>query len=49
MESIGANWVWYFAGILSIISIIGFLLLHRVTNKRFSKEIIPIDEVLVEI
>ncbi len=49
MESIGPNWVWYFAGILSILAIIGFLLLHRVTNKRFSEEIIPIDEVLVEI
>ena len=49
MEYIGPNWVWYFAGILSILSILGFLLLQRVTIKRFSKEIIPVDEVLVEI
>ncbi|MHA2287804.1 MAG: MDR family MFS transporter [Promethearchaeota archaeon] len=49
MESIGPNWVWYFAGILSIISIIGFLLLQRVTQKRFTEEIIAVDEVLVEI
>ena len=49
MEFIEPNWVWYFAGILSIIAIIGFLLLHRVTNQRFSEEIIPLDEVLVEI
>lgn len=49
MEFIGASWVWYFAGILSIISIMGFLKLHGVTKKRFSEEIIPIDEVLVEI
>ncbi|MFX0047536.1 MAG: MDR family MFS transporter [Candidatus Hermodarchaeota archaeon] len=49
MEFIGPNWVWYFAGILSIISIIGFLLLQRATQKRFSEEIIPVDEVLVEI
>ena len=49
MEFIGASWVWYFAGILSIISIMGFLKLHGVTKKRFSEEIIAIDEVLVEI
>ena len=49
MEFIGPNWVWYFAGIISIISIIGFSLLHGVTKKRFSEEIVPIDEILVEI
>ena len=49
MEFIGPNWVWYLTGILSIISIIGFLLLHGVSNKRFSEEVIPIDEVIVEI
>ena len=49
MEFIGPNWVWYLAGILSIISIIGFLMLNRVTQKRFKEEIIPVDEVLVEI
>jgi len=49
MEFIGPSWVWYFAGILSIISIIGFSLLHSVTEKRFSEEVVPIEEVLVEI
>jgi len=49
MEFIGPNWVWYFAGILSIISIIGFSLLHSVTEKRFSEEIVTIEEVIVEI
>ena len=38
MDYIGPNWVWYFAGILSLISIIGFLLLNGVTKTRFSKE-----------
>jgi MFS family permease len=49
MEFIGPNWVWFLAGILSIISIIGFLLLQRVTHRRIKEEIIPVDEVLVEI
>ena len=38
MDYIGPNWVWYLAGILSLISIIGFLLLHGVAKTRFSKE-----------
>jgi MFS family permease len=38
MDYIGPNWVWYFAGILSLISIIGFLLLNGVAKTRFSKE-----------
>jgi len=38
MDYIGPNWVWYIAGILSLIAIIGFLLLHRVAKTRFSKE-----------
>jgi MFS family permease len=37
-EYIGANWVWYFAGILSMISVVGFWSLHGVAKKRFSKE-----------
>ena len=49
MEFIGSNWVWYFAGILSILSIIGFSFLNGVAKKRLSEEIFPIDEVLVEI
>ncbi|MHA1193367.1 MAG: MFS transporter, partial [Promethearchaeota archaeon] len=38
MDYIGPNWVWYSAGILSLISIIGFLLLHGAVKVRFSKE-----------
>ncbi|NVM18511.1 MAG: MFS transporter [Candidatus Lokiarchaeota archaeon] len=49
MELIGPNWVWYFAGILSILSVIGFLLLNNITKKRFTEEIFPVDEVLVEV
>ena len=49
MEFIGPNWVWYLAGILSIISIMGFLLLQRVTQKQIKEEIIPVDEVIIEI
>ena len=38
MENIGPNWVWYFAGILSMISVVGFWLLNGVTRKRFLKQ-----------
>ena len=38
MDNIGPNWVWYIAGILSLISVVGFWSLNEVTNKRFSKE-----------
>ncbi|MHA1509289.1 MAG: MDR family MFS transporter [Promethearchaeota archaeon] len=38
MEYIGPNWVWYFAGILSLITVVGFWSLHGVAQKRFSKE-----------
>ena len=38
MEHIGPNWVWYFAGILSLFVAIGFWLLHGITKVRFSKE-----------
>ena len=44
MENIGPNWVWYFAGILSFISVVGFWSLHGVTKKRFSKEEEPLIE-----
>ena len=44
MENIGPNWVWYLAGILSLIAAIGFWLLHGITNDRISKE----KELLVE-
>ena len=37
MENIGPNWVWYLAGILSLIAAIGFWLLHGVTKERFLK------------
>ena len=44
MEYIGPNWVWYFAGILSLIAAVGFWLLHGITKSRFSQE----KELLVE-
>ncbi len=37
MDNIGPNWVWYLAGILSLISAVGFWLLHGPTKDRFSK------------
>ncbi|MFX1494607.1 MAG: MDR family MFS transporter [Promethearchaeota archaeon] len=37
-DYIGPNWVWYLAGILCLISVIGFLLLHSVVKERISKE-----------
>ncbi|MFW9987693.1 MAG: MDR family MFS transporter [Candidatus Odinarchaeota archaeon] len=47
-EYIGPNWVWYFAGLLSLISIIGFLLLEKITTLRFFKEKEPINEEFTE-
>ncbi|MHA1460834.1 MAG: MDR family MFS transporter [Promethearchaeota archaeon] len=38
MDYIHPNWVWYIAGILSLIAIIGFWLLQGVTKDRISKE-----------
>ena len=44
-EYIGPNWVWYFAGILSLIAAVGFWLLHGITKARFSKiKKLPIGE-----
>jgi MFS family permease len=37
MVTIGPNWVWYFAGILSFIAVVGFWILNSVTKKRFVK------------
>jgi len=37
-DNIGPNWVWYFAGILSFISVVGFWSLNGIAQKRFSKE-----------
>jgi len=47
MEHLGPNWVWYLAGVLCLISIVGFLLLHGATKRRFSKEKEPIKEELI--
>ena len=44
MENLGPNWVWYLAGILSLISVTGFWLLNFATKNRFSKEKKSIDE-----
>lgn len=38
MDYLGPNWVWYLAGILSLISIVGFWLLHGFAKDRFSKK-----------
>jgi MFS family permease len=47
---IGENWVWYIAGILCFIAIIGFWILHRVTKERLSKkDEKPIEEISVEL
>lgn len=39
MDNIGPYWVWYLAGILSLISAIGFWLIHGPSERRFSKVI----------
>jgi MFS family permease len=44
IENLGPNWVWYLSGILCMISIIGFWLLHCVSKERFSKVVEPIVE-----
>ena len=48
MEYIGPNWVWYFAGILSLIAMIGFWLLHGATRDRLSRELEPANVTLTE-
>jgi len=48
MDSIGPNWVWYLAGILSMLSMIGFWLIHGVTKERLSMEKKPMKEQLLE-
>jgi MFS family permease len=35
---IGPNWVWYIAGILCLIAIFGFWMLHGVTKERLTKK-----------
>lgn len=49
MEDLGPNWVWYFAGILSMFSILGFWLLHGISKHRFLKEEVNLEpkEVIV--
>ena len=46
IDTIGPNWVWYFAGILSFISALGFWMLHNVTKERFAKIKDEIDQEL---
>ena len=48
MDYIGPNWVWYIAGILSLISVVGFWSLNGVTKERFSKEKENILEDIIE-
>ncbi|MFX0028733.1 MAG: MDR family MFS transporter, partial [Candidatus Hermodarchaeota archaeon] len=50
MENLGPNWVWYLAGILSMIAMTGYWLLHGISKHRFQEEEEPIlepDEVIV--
>ncbi len=44
IENIGPSWVWYIGGILSLITIGGFLILHSLTRERFSIEVKSINE-----
>jgi len=48
MVHIGPNWVWYLAGILSLIATIGFWLLHGITKGLFLDEKVPIEEEVLE-
>ncbi len=48
MEYIGPNWLWYFAALLSLLSIIGFLLLNRITTIHILEEKEPINEEFTE-
>jgi MFS family permease len=44
------NWVWYIAGFLSLIAIIGFWLLNRVTKERLTKKTdTSVEEVSMEL
>ncbi|MFW9998987.1 MAG: MDR family MFS transporter [Candidatus Hodarchaeota archaeon] len=46
--SIGPNWVWYLAGILSLISTIGFWLMHGINKELLLKEEQPMEDELLE-
>ena len=46
--NIGPNWVWYLAGILSLISTGGFWLIHGITKERTIEEEKPLEEELLE-
>ncbi|MFW9770745.1 MAG: MDR family MFS transporter [Candidatus Heimdallarchaeota archaeon] len=37
-EIFGANWVWYLAGILCLIAVLGFWVLHGIAKDRFSSK-----------
>jgi MFS family permease len=39
MDHYDPRWVWYAAGILCALAIIGFMLLHRHTQARFTQEL----------
>jgi len=47
---VGPNWVWYSAGILCLIAIIGFWLLHKITKVRLTKKIDTlVEDVVIEL
>ena len=35
LDNYDPNWVWYSAGIVSAVAVIGYLWLHRLTQRRF--------------
>ena len=48
MENFNPSWVWIITGILSLIAVMGFLLLHSITKERLTKEIETKNENLLE-
>ena len=48
MEYVGSNWVWCFAGILSLDATIGFWVLYSATRDRLQKELEPATDPLIE-
>jgi len=48
MDYINPNLVWYIAGILSLVSVVGFWSLHGTAQRRFSKEKDSLEEERIE-
>jgi predicted MFS family arabinose efflux permease len=41
MDNINPNWVWYVAGILCAVSVVGFCMLHLKTRESLASEPAP--------